>query len=65
MFIIFNPLYFELYLLSFSEEEVSIDGKKKTLKKEENNNNGVMNVEREGEEKWYSDILKSNIAHEI
>ena len=63
MFIIFHILDFVLYPLSFSEEELSIDGKKQEMKKEEYNNTGPTNVEgeREREEKWPSDIFKANI----
>ena len=51
MFIIFHVLYYALYLLSFSEKELNIDGKKHELKKEENNNIGATNVEREKEKR--------------
>jgi len=53
-----------LYLLSFSEEELNIDGKKQELKKEENNNTKVTNAEREREENQSSDTLKANTLHE-
>jgi len=39
-----------LYLLSFSIEELNIDGKKQELKKEENNNTGETNERRERRE---------------
>lgn len=51
MFIIFHVLYSSLYLLSFSEEKFSIDGKKQELEKEENNNTRATNAEREREER--------------
>ena len=64
MSIICHLLYFTLYLLSFSEEELNIDGKKQELKKEENNNTKVTNAEREREENQSSDTLKANTLHE-
>ncbi len=65
MFIIFHFLYFALYILSFSEEELDIDGKKKEFKKDENNNTVATNAEREREKNWSSDTLEANILHEM
>ena len=63
MFIVFHFLQFTLYLLLFSENELSIDGKKQELKKEGINNIGVTNVKREREENWSHDTLRANIPH--
>ena len=63
MFIIFHVLYLAFCLLSFLEEEFSIDGEKKELKKEENNSNGLSNEKSEREEKQSSDTPKVNISH--
>ena len=47
MFIVFHVLHSALYLLLFSENELSIDGKKHELKKEGCNNIGETNEKRE------------------
>ena len=39
--------YTALYFLLFSENEISVDGKKHELKKEESNNIGATNAKRE------------------
>ena len=47
MFIVFHVLHSALYLFLFSENEISIDGKKHELKKEKRNNIGATNAKRE------------------
>ena len=54
--------YSALYFLLFSENEISIDGKKHELKKEKRNNIGALtNAKRE--ENWSGDTLRTNISH--
>ena len=63
MFIALHVLYSALYILSFSENELNIDGKKHELKKEESNNSGAEKCELKREENWSSGIRRSNILH--
>jgi len=49
--------------VSFSGEELIIDGKKHELKKEENNFIAATNAKRGREENCSIDTLRSNILH--
>lgn len=64
MFIVFHVLHSALYFLLFSENELSIDGKKKELKKEvEINKNGVKNAKREREKRTELLIPLESLSH--